>query len=99
MESNPMLSLPFITLGMVFSILCTYGFWDLEYYYVDFNATFGNSSLGNYATMDYGDPYSYIFVLVFFIFVVIFFRAGWNLWKEALATEGQIPYRRINRRR
>ena len=39
METNPGLSLPFITLGMIFSILCTYGMWDVEYFYIGYKFT------------------------------------------------------------
>jgi hypothetical protein len=93
MESNPMISIPFIMLGMIFSILCTYGFWDVEYFYVGYNASVGNSSTYIYSTSSYGEPYSYIFMFVFFIFVVLFFRAGFNTWRDALKTENEMSYK------
>ena len=98
MEDNPVWSIPFIMLGMVFSILCTYGLWDVEYFYVGYNATEGNTSTYMYSTYSYGDPYGYIFVLLFFIFVILFFRAGMNMWLDALKTQGQMEYTRRGRR-
>ena len=92
MEDNPLISIPFIMMGMIFSILCTYGFWDVEYLYTGYNATEGNSSIYTFSTMDYGDPYGYIFVLLFFIFVALFIRAGMNMWREALETQGEMNY-------
>jgi len=98
MEDNPILSIPFIMLGMVFSVLCTYGFWDVEYFYVGYNATTGNTSTHIYSTMDYGNPYGYIFMLMFFIFFVLFFRAGFNTWTDALQTKGEMNYNVRDRR-
>ena len=98
MEDTPVISLPFITLGMIFSVLCTYGFWKVEYFYVGYNATLGNTTTEIYSTMNYGNPYSYIFMLMFFIFFILFFRAGFNMWKEALQTKGEMDYRTRDRR-
>jgi len=92
MENNPKLSIPFIMLGMIFTILVTYGLWNVEIFYVSTNAT-GVSNGTVYATEVYGDPYSYIFMLLFFVFVVLFFRAGFNMWREALETQSSIDYR------
>lgn len=97
MEDYPMISLPFIMLGMIFSILVTYGLWDVEYFYVGYNASVGNTSTYTFSTMSYGDPYSYIFVLLFFIFVVLFVRAGMNMWRDALKTQGEMNYHRRGR--
>jgi len=99
MEDEPKLALAFIMLGMVFSVLCAYGLWKVEYFYTGYNATVGNTSSYLYSTYNYGDPYSYVFVLVFFIYVILFFKTGFNLWKEALETPGQIDYRRPGRGR
>ena len=98
MEDNPFLSIPFIMVGMIFSILCTYGFWDVEYFYVGYNATTGNTTTNIYSTMDYGNPYGYIFMFLFFIFFVLFFRAGFNMWNDALKTKGEMNYRTRDRR-
>ena len=88
-----MMALPIIMIGMVFSVLCTYGMWDVEYLYIGYNATVGNTSTYVFSTMDYGDPYSYIFVLFFFIFFIFFFKAGFNMWTEALKTQGEIGFK------
>lgn len=92
-ENNPRISIPFIMLGMIFTILCAYGMWEVEVLYVNYNASSGLTNTSVYSTMDYGDPYSYIFVLFFFVFMVLFFRSGFNMWKEALATQGEMDYR------
>lgn len=98
MESNPQLSIPFIMLGMIFTVLVTYGLWNVEVLYVNYNATSGLTNTSIYSTESYGDPYSYIFMLFFFIFMVLFFRSGFNMWKEALQTQGEMDYR-MNRRK
>jgi len=71
MEDRPQIAIPFIMIGMIFTILCTYGFWDVEYFYVGYNATAGNTSSFMYSTSQYGDPYSYVFFIVFWIFVIL----------------------------
>jgi len=100
-DENPTLAIPFIMIGMVFAVLCTYGLWDVETLYVGYNATMGNTSISMYSNHNYGDPYSYVFMFFFFVYVLLFFRAGWNLWKEALETKGQLKMktRYGNRRR
>jgi len=92
MEEKPLMSIPFILLGMIFTILVTYGMWDVEILYVSYNASSGLTNTSIYTTSSYGDPYSYIFVLFFFMFVVLFFHAGFNMWKEALDTQGELNY-------
>jgi len=98
MEDNPQLAIPFITLGMIFTILCAYGMWDVDVLYVNYNATTGVTNTSIYSTMDYGDPYSYIFVLFFFIFMVLFFKTGFNMWREALKTQSEMNYRTRDKR-
>jgi hypothetical protein len=98
MEENPFLSIPFIMLGMIFTILVTYGMWNVEVLYVNYNASSGLTNTSIYTTMSYGDPYSYIFMLFFFMFMVLFFRAGFNMWKEALKTQAEMNYRTHDKR-
>lgn len=98
MEDTPLISIPFIMCGMIFSILCTYGFWNVEYFYVGYNASVGNTSTYMYSTIDYGNPYGYIFVLMFFIFCILFIRCGMNMWRDALQTKGEMNYRIRDRR-
>ena len=91
-EDNPKMSLPFITMGMIFTVVCTYGFYKVDQMYVAYNATIGNSS--HYlASYDYHEPYSYIFFFFFAVFSVLLFRAGWNLWHEALENEKEVGKR------
>jgi len=94
MEEYPMYCIPLVMCGMIFSIICTYGLWNIESPYTAYNSTWGNTSTELYANTSYGDPYGYIFMFLFFLFVMVFFRVGWNLWREALETKGQMNYRR-----
>jgi hypothetical protein len=98
MEDTPMLSIPFIMVGMIFAIICTYGLWDVEIIYTNFNATTGFTNTSIYSTGSYGDPYGYIFVLFFFIFCVLFVRAGFNMWQDALRVQGELDYKKKSRR-
>jgi len=92
METKPMISLPFIMLGMIFTILCTYGVWNVEVLYVDYNATLGTTSTSIH-NMSYGEPYSFIFMFFFFIFMILFFRAGFNMWRVALQQQGEMDFK------
>lgn len=98
LEDNPSLCIPFIMLGMIFTILCTYGMWDVEILYVNYNASSGLTNTSMFSTTDYGDPYSYVFVLFFFIYVVLFVKAGFNMWKQALETQAEMDYRTKDKR-
>jgi hypothetical protein len=92
-EDRPLLSIPFVMIGMIFSILCTYGFYDVEIYSNVFNSTSGLSSVEVTHFMEWGDPYAYVFMLLFFVFFILFIRAGFNMWQLALETQGSVDYR------
>lgn len=98
LEDKPFVAIPFIMLGMIFTILCAYGLWDVEVLYVNYNASSGLTNTSIYSTIEYGDPYSYIFVLFFFIFMVLFFKSGFNMWRDALKTQGEMNYRTRDKR-
>ena len=85
-ETRPFLSIPFIFIGMIFSVICAYGFWDVEWAVIYSDDTFAMESV------NYGEPYSYIFVFLFFVFFLFFIRAGWFSWKESLQTKNEINY-------
>ena len=86
MEEKPYFSIPFIFIGLIFSVLCAYGVWDVEWAVLRSDNTFVIESV------NYGEPYTYVFVFVFFIFFLFFIRAGWNAWQEALATKNEFTY-------
>ena len=90
MEDEPWLSIVFITVGMVFSILCAYEFYNFEWFYVGYSGS--TCTPGIYSTYDYGSPYAYVFMLMFFIFAILFVKAGANAWKFALETEEEMNY-------
>lgn len=92
MEEYPMLAIPIILVGMICTIICAYGFWNVEYFYIAYNNTLGNSSGFIYSTMNYGDPYSYIFMFLFFIYCALFVKTGFNMWSEALQTKNEMEY-------
>ena len=92
-EDRPLLSIPFVMIGMIFSILCTYGLYDVELSNSVFNVTTGLTTIEVTHFMEWGDPYAYVFMLMFFIFFILFIRAGFNMWRIALETEGQMNYR------
>ena len=80
---NPLMATPFIVLGWIFSVICTYGVWNIEYAYTAVNTTTGGTDFLIYSTDTYGDPYSYIFYFIFFMFVIIFMRVAFNQVKKA----------------
>lgn len=90
METKPVFSIPWIFIGLIFSVICTYGFWNVQIPVIYSDDTFVLESV------NYGEPYSYIFVFIFFIFLMFFFRAGWNMWMEALKTKGEFDYSRFD---
>ena len=92
-EDRPLLSIPFVMVGMIFSILCTYGMYYVEIVSNVFNSTTGVTSVEVTGFYDWGIPYSYVFVLFFFVFFVLFIRAGFNMWHLGLETQGQMNYK------
>lgn len=89
-EDRPLLAIPLLMLGMIFSILCTYGMYDVELYTNSFNSSTGVTELEVTSFMDWGDPYAYVFMLLFFVFMILFIRAGFNMWQIALETQGEM---------
>lgn len=89
MEENPILAIPLIMVNMIFIIIVTYGFFDVEWFYIALN---GTPTI--YSTAEYGEPYAYIFFMFFFIHIMLFVKTGFNLWKEALETKGEMKYKR-----
>lgn len=98
MEENPILAIPVIMIGMIFSVLCAYGVFDVDYVYIAYNSTVGNSTPYVYS-VEYGSPYTYVFFLIFMIFCMLFFKTGWNLVQIAAKTKGEMEYKKRGRRR
>ena len=92
-EEQPYMAIPFIIIGMIFSVLCTYGVWKVEWAVLQSDNTFVIESVS------YGEPYSYVFVLIFFIFMMLFIKAGFNTWKQALETKAEMDYHLKMKRR
>lgn len=75
---KPLLSVAFIMVGMIFSVLSTYGFWDVEFFYTSINTTTGGTDALIYSTTEYGNPYSFIFFFMFFVFFMLLFVAAFK---------------------
>jgi len=88
MDDYPILTIPFIFAGMVFTVISTYGFFDVETLYVAQNVTSGNFEAFLYSDESYGTVYPWVFFFLFLLYVFLFIRVGFNLWKEALETRG-----------
>lgn len=93
MEEQPYLAIPFVMIGMIFSVLCAYGVWNVEWVVLQSDNTFVIESTS------YGEPYSYVFIFLFFIFVMIFLKAGFNTWQQALQTKAEMDYNLKMKRR
>ena len=85
LEDEPILCIPFIMIGMIFSILCTYGMWSVEW-----ATTSTDGTLVIQSTNNYGEPYSYVFFWVFLIFLMIFVKAAFNTWRDAIRGQEQM---------
>ena len=92
MEEQPIITIPFVMIGMIFSVLCTYGVWNVEWVAMHNDNTFVLESTS------YGEPYSYVFMLLFFIFMLIFVKAGFNTWQQALQNQSEMEFRRKQQR-
>ena len=94
LEDEPVLCIPFIMVGMIFSVLCTYGMWNVEW------ATTGvDGTLVIQSTNTYGEPYSYVFYWIFIVFLVVFVKAAFNTWREAIKGSEQMKTQGRNRYR
>ena len=84
MYDLPILAAIFATVGMVFSVVATYGMLRIDWFYIGYNNTFGNTSVEIHSTFDYGTPWAYVFVLMFFIHLVLFVYCGFRKWQLVL---------------
>ena len=92
MDDNPILAIPIIFAGMVFTILCSYGFFNVDTVYMGQNTTTGNIEPMIYQNPEYGEMYPWIFFFVFILFVILFIRVCFNIWVEAHQTPGEMNY-------
>ena len=83
MDDYPILAIPFIFAGMVFTILCSYGFFDVGIFYIGQNSTTGELAPFVYSDVSYGEMYPWIFFFVFILYMILFVRVGFNIWVEA----------------
>ena len=92
MEEQPVITIPFVIIGMIFSVLCTYGVWNVEWAVLQNDNTFVLESTS------YGEPYSFVFMLIFFIFMLIFIKAGFNTWQQELDGRAEMEFRKKQQR-
>lgn len=94
MEDYPIIAIPLIFAGMVFTVLATYGFFNVETLYVAHNATSGNLEAFLYEDTSYATIYPWAFFFLFLLYVFLFVYVAFKFWKEAMETKGEIKYRR-----
>ena len=94
MEDMPILAIPFIFAGMIFTVLCAYGFFDVGTFYIGQNITTGNLEPGIYSDESYGIMFPWIFFFIFILYMFLFVKVGFNLLKEANETKGEMNYKR-----
>lgn len=99
MDDSPMIAVPIIFAGMIFTILCSYGFFDIGTVYIGQNLTTGAIEPMVYSNESYGVGYPWVFFFMFILFAVLFIRVGFNLVMEARSTQGEMNYSMRNRRR
>ena len=87
MDSNPFIAMVYIITGIIFSIICTYGFFNIEYFYSD-------GATGYMYAVDIGETYAYVFFGLVFMFILILFRVVYNVLNMALETKGEIDYKK-----
>jgi hypothetical protein len=88
-EDYPWLSLAFISMGLVFATLSVWGMWAVDFVYTSYNNTHGNTSF-EVETVNYGNPYSFVFVFVFGAFIILLLKAGFNVLKKAKEQKGEL---------
>jgi len=89
---NWKIALILIMVNLIFIVLVTYGFYNVEYFHTGvFNATTGLYEPGIYKT-DVYYSYSFVFYGFFFIHILLFFKAGYDALQDSLRTKGQIDY-------
>lgn len=88
-EDSPWLSLGFVSMGLVFSTLSVWGMWAVDFTYTSYNNTFGNTSF-EIETVNYGDPYSFVFIFVFGAFIILLIKAGFNCVKKSKEQQGEM---------
>lgn len=81
------MTLPLIMVNLIFITIIVYGFWNVEWIYLD--------AAGDiyFYSDDTHSVYSYVFVGFWFIHMLLFFKAGYDSWKDALQTKGEMSYR------
>lgn len=97
MEDYPILAIPLIMVGIIFAVLVTYGFWDIDYFYVAYNSTQGNSTPYIYSTYEYYEPFGYVFFALVFVYCMLFVRAGFNFLKQSKEQPGEMDYKKLRR--
>ena len=74
---------PLIIVNMIFIILVIYGFYNMEWFYVQ-----GTPSLYGVESSEY-QAYAYVFVVFWFIHFLLLFKAGFDSWRDALTVKGR----------
>lgn len=87
-----------ISVNLFFIVLAAYGFYEIEWTYTSkYFSGNGTYMMDIYSTEKYY-YLAYIFYVFFLIHVILFVKAGWDSWKDALSTKGEMDYRLRDRR-
>ena len=88
MEDYPMIAIPLIFAGMIFTVLCTYGFFNVEIFYMGQNVTTGNLTPYLYTDTSYSEVYPWVFFFLFILYIFLFIRIGFNMVKDSMNEKG-----------
>lgn len=84
------IALPLIMVNMMFIPLIVYGFWNVEWFYLNI----WNETAELYSTDQYS-VYSYVFIGFWFIHLLLLFKMGYHAWQDAMETKGEIDYDKL----
>ena len=93
MDDAPMVAVPILFTGMVFTILCAFGFFEVDTVYLGQNLSTGAIEPMIYSNEAYNTAYPWVFFFLFILFAIVFLRIGFNLLMEAKQTMGEMNYR------
>jgi len=84
-EENPIMSIPFILVGLIFVAMISMGFLDISVFYAGTNSS-GSEIVGKMYTdienIGKNEVYAYLFFFLGGIHVMLFIRALYNIVKE-----------------
>jgi len=87
-----------ISVNLLFIVLCTFGFYEIDWMHTSkYFSGNGTYMVDIYSTDQYY-YLAYIFYAFFLIHCILFIKAGWDAWQDALSTKGEMNYSLKDRR-